>query len=81
MLQLLGQWQSAAFLRDVQTPPEQLARLSASIAAPPRGKDPYVSRVRVEVEGDQYYTTNLQMQTCTYMYIRLYMVESMYTHV
>ena len=68
MLQLLGQWQSAAFLRDVQTPPEQLARLSASIAAAPRGKDPYDSRVRVEVEGDQYYTTNLQ--TCTYMYIK-----------
>ena len=33
-IQLLGRWQSAAFLRYVRTPPEQLARLSIVLAAP-----------------------------------------------
>ena len=32
-IQLMGRWQSAAFLRYVRTPPEQLARLSATLAA------------------------------------------------
>lgn len=32
-IQLLGRWHSAAFLRYVRTPPEQLARLSSILAA------------------------------------------------
>ena len=38
-IQLLGQWQSGAFLRYVRTPPEQLARLSA-VLAPPSSNHP-----------------------------------------
>ena len=37
-IQLLGRWHSAAFLRYVRTPPEQLARLSSVLAASSDGQ-------------------------------------------
>ena len=36
-IQLLGRWQSAAFLRYIRTPHEQLASISTSLAAQARG--------------------------------------------